>query len=108
MFAQVHKIREAERAAAFIVAHVRAGDGDEALRLGEGQRLQQDGVHHAEDGGVGADTDGQGENGHGGEARAFRQHAERVTQILPHGVHELVLHPSSKTNIVRARFIFYS
>src|SRR5438046_10306333 len=45
------------------------------------QRTQKNGVHHAENGGVGTDAESEREYGDGGEARAALQHAERIAEI---------------------------
>jgi hypothetical protein len=50
---------------------------DKALTLLEREGAEQDGVDQAEDGGVGADSQGEGENGDGGEAGVLAQGAER-------------------------------
>ena len=55
---------------------------DEAIGIVEGQGLQQDGVNHAEDGGIGTDTEGHDEYGNQGEAGALKQPPECVSQIL--------------------------
>ena len=44
---------------------------DEAIRIAERQGLQQDGVDHAEDGGIGANTEGHDEDGNQGKAGAL-------------------------------------
>ena len=46
-------------------------DHDELLRVGVRQRAKQDGVDDGEDGGVGADAEGEREDGDGGEGRDF-------------------------------------
>src|SRR5258706_6112181 len=57
------------------------------LRIGKGERPQQDGVDDAEDGGVGADTDRQAEHGDDGETRALEQHPEGKAKIADQGTH---------------------
>ena len=49
------------------------------------KRTQQQRIGEREDGGVRADADGQREHRDGGEARACRQHAEAVAEVLPQG-----------------------
>ena len=61
-------------------------DQRQAIGFLVGQRPQKDRVHHAEDGGVGADSQRQGEHGDGSERRAFRQRAKTVTQVLQDGL----------------------
>src|SRR5213078_3055346 len=54
---------------------------DQPLGLRIRQRTQKNGVHHAENGGVGTDAESEREYGDGGEARAALQHAERIAEI---------------------------
>src|SRR5277367_3008520 len=54
----------------------------EARRIFERERAQQDGVHDAEDGGVGADAEGKSEDGDGREAGRFRERADGIFQVL--------------------------
>ncbi len=49
------------------------GELHQAVLVREGKRLKQDGVDDAEDGGIGADAEGQGKNGHRREAAAVVQ-----------------------------------
>ena len=56
-----------------------------AARIGQGP--QQDGVYHAEDGGVGADAQRQREHGHRGESRVSAQLAKPVAQVLNQCLH---------------------
>src|SRR5207249_9054264 len=44
--------------------------------------MEEQRVHHAEDGRVGADTEGQGQTSHGAEARRLVQHAQAEARIL--------------------------
>ena len=44
--------------------------------------MEEDGVDDGEDGGVGADAEGERKNGDEREARAFFQHANAAAQIL--------------------------
>src|SRR5215469_112969 len=61
---------------------------DELLRMRHRQVAQQDLIGQREDGGVGADAQGESENGDGGEARRFSEHAKSEAQILEQGVEE--------------------
>ena len=54
----------------------------EFARVFDGQHAQQDLVHQGEHGGVGADAEGQGEDGDGGEDRGFDQSADGETEFL--------------------------
>ena len=63
-------------------AAVAAGDIGEAGRVADPQALEQRGVDQAEDRGVGADAQRQGQHGGHGEAGLPAQHAGGVAQIL--------------------------
>ena len=67
---------------------IRAGDADEARRIGIRERREEDAVHEAVDGGVGADPERQGEHGHGRERRAAPQHARAEAQVLRQRIEE--------------------
>ena len=60
---------------------VRSDQQHEPVRLAERQRPQQHGVDDGEDRGVGADAEGQGEHGHGREARPGQEDADRVSEV---------------------------
>ncbi len=64
-----------------LAAHV-APESHEAAGLGEGEGAEHDGIDHTEDGGIGADAEGEGERGDECEARAFAEAARGVAQIL--------------------------
>jgi hypothetical protein len=57
------------------------GDGEQPLRMRIGQRAQEYGVHHAEDGRIGADAQGQRGHGRGGKGGTFAQHTRGVAQV---------------------------
>ena len=57
------------------------------IRLLEGQRPEQDGVHHAEYRAVGADAEGEGRDGDEREAGRLPEPTERIDEVLPQGVH---------------------
>ena len=85
LVADVLQVRDGE-------AHLRDllgpfGQEDQPVRLLVGKGAQEDRVDHAEDRGVGADAQGKGQDGHGGESGAPRQHARAVTDVLPPGFH---------------------
>ena len=63
-----------------------APDHHALVGVGVGQRLQQDGVDDGEDGAVGADPEGEGENGGGREAGRAREGAGAAAGILPERV----------------------
>src|ERR1035437_3610306 len=54
---------------------------DQAVRIFLRERAQQDGVGHAEDGGAGADAEGDGQNGGGRKDGALAQPAECVREV---------------------------
>ncbi len=64
----------------------RRRDPHQLLGVGEGQRAQQERVHHAEDGNVGADAESENQNGDDGKARIAAQRAEGVLQVLQQNV----------------------
>ena len=51
-------------------------DKHDALRVRVGQRLEQDGADEAEDGGVGADAEGEDQQHHGGVQRGGAELAQ--------------------------------
>ena len=51
------------------------------------KRAQQDSVDEAEDGGVGADAEGESENGDGGEAWRLAEHPQPESEVLKKGLH---------------------
>ena len=57
-------------------------DEDEAARVAVGQAFQQDGVDHAEDGGVRAHAESEGEHGDQHETRALGEGAEGEAEVL--------------------------
>ena len=59
------------------------GEGDEAVRLGHGEPLEEDGVDEGEDGGVGTDPERERGDGDPREHRAPAQAAQRVPAVLP-------------------------
>src|SRR6185437_1624253 len=61
------------------------GEDGQLLGVGNRKRSQQGGVNQAEDGGVRAYAEGQGEQRHGGEAGGLEQHAEGVAEVGEHG-----------------------
>src|SRR5205823_4188802 len=64
----------------------RRGDPNQLLRIRKRKRLQQNGVHYAEYGDVGADGEGQDEHRDGGETAIAPQSAQCVTDVLPQNV----------------------
>ena len=62
-------------------------DHHQAVRRGEWERTQQDGVHHAENRGGGADTECEYGDGGDGEGRRFAQHAYGEPRVARHTFH---------------------
>src|SRR6185369_17472024 len=62
---------------------VAADDPDlgQLLRIADGQAPEPHGIEYLEDGGVGADTEGEGQRGHDGEPGTAPQRAERVANV---------------------------
>ncbi len=67
-------------------------DADDAIGVRVGKRLEQHRIHEAEDRRIGADADGKGQDGDGGEPRTLAECAHRVTDIPQQGRHETHLH----------------
>jgi hypothetical protein len=57
-------------------------DTHELLRVREGQWAEQNGVHHAESGDVGTNSQYKSQYRDNGKSGAFSQHSERVAQVL--------------------------
>ncbi len=72
---------------------------DQAGRRGIRERAEDDGIDDAENGGVGANAEGQGENRHEGECGAVTQGSHRVAQVLPQGF-EPVKRPHLSTGLL--------
>jgi hypothetical protein len=66
--------------AAFLSSAVKK-DAHEALGVRVGERLQKDAVHNGKDGGVGADSEREGENGNACEAGIFAERAQGVADV---------------------------
>jgi hypothetical protein len=54
----------------------------ELLGIADGKHLEQQSVERAEDGGVGANAESEGENSGEGESGRFGELAERVAKVL--------------------------
>ena len=65
-----------------------------------GQGFEQNGVHNAEDGGIGADAERQRDYGQSRESWRLRQHAQPVANVLPKRFH---LHSPSRRPISPGR-----
>ena len=64
------------------------GDLDQALGLRVGQRPEQDRAHHAVDGAVGADAQGEGGNRHQREPGGLPKPLQGVDEVLAQDVHD--------------------
>ena len=85
------------------VAEVGAGDGspdqrlvrpefrdvNQTVRVAVGQRLQEHGVHGAEDRCVRADAEGQRQDGNRRKARSLDKHPQAVARVLNEGFYEV-------------------
>jgi hypothetical protein len=83
----VLKIREGYRFRA-VVFHIFVKH-NQAVRIFEWERMQEDGSYDAEYGGVCADAEGESENCNGGEARRTPEHSQAVLQVLQQCLHIL-------------------
>ena len=70
-------------------------DHHEAVGLGIREGAKHYGVHEAEDGGIGADAEGERDPGGRGDAGVATQHPKSVFQILKHEI--------SKQSVDRSR-----
>src|SRR5438309_536503 len=77
----IEKIERIHDVAGTVMLDGRLPHADQPLGLRIRQRTEKNGVHHAENGGVGADAESEREYGDGGEARAALQHAEHIAEI---------------------------
>ena len=84
--AQIDVVGVGEGAVVIGLAGVAAVEADELVGLADGERLQQEGVHEAENRGIGADTQGEHEHGGGGEGRFPGEHPDAVREIV-HRIH---------------------
>jgi hypothetical protein len=75
----------------------------EACGIFERQRTKEHGVDDRKDGSVGADADSQGEDGDGGKAGGFSEHADAVAKVLSE-----VLNPSHVACIATFFFAFFN
>ena len=62
-------------------------DGEHLVEAGNREGTEDDRVHDAEAGGIGADAKGQRKNGSDCESRRLAQLAQCVAQVLKHGLH---------------------
>ena len=86
LFCALAEVVELETGEGGTVGVAEAGVEDgEAIGAGVGHRAEENGVDEAEDGGVGADADGQREDGESGKGGAATQLAEGVAEILGEG-----------------------
>lgn len=81
----VEKIRDGDAGVGQAQQRVGVVNIDEALGAGPGVGLEEDGVDDGEDGGVGADAQGQRGHGHGGEAGGLEERAEGEAEVRKHG-----------------------
>ena len=72
---------------AVVVAVDLGPDHDDAVGLVVGKGSEERGVDDAEDGGVGADAEGESEDGDGGEAGVFEEETEAEDEVAPTVAH---------------------
>jgi hypothetical protein len=96
---EIDEIGIAERAVHIVEVHIGALEPDEALALRKRKRLENDGVDDAEDGGVGADAEGQRQHHDGGETGLFREHTQGVANVLPQTIHLAIAPPQREVAI---------
>ena len=82
-----HEVGGRDVAALQPVLAVLLPDGDDARGIAEREVAQEHGVDHAEDGGIGADAEGQRQDRDGGEAGRLAEQAEPVAEVLRPGRH---------------------
>ena len=78
-------------------------DINEPFGMRIGQRAEQDGIDHAEDGNVRADTESESEDRERREARLFRDHSECVANVGQQGLHGIVRVKKSRSSSFRAQ-----
>ena len=80
LIAEIEEIRDRKASSSSVVAPCRVSsrhsDGDQLLRLRERQRLEENRVDHAEDGGVRADAEREREHGDESETGMFEELAK--------------------------------
>ena len=67
------------------------GHADQPVRPRVGKRPQEDGIDHAEDGGVGAYAEGERRDRHRREPGIPREHAQALPDVLPESLHRPLL-----------------
>ena len=76
------KIGEGDLEIRKIEGDVTRRDVDEFGGTRKWKRAEEDGVDDAKDRGVGANAQGQGQDGNGGEGRIFAEHAQTEADVL--------------------------
>ena len=79
---QIPKLRRGHAYILLVRATKVVEDAHELLRMREGQRPQQNAVHHAESGDIGANSQRQRQHRNNRKPGALEQHSERVAQVL--------------------------
>src|ERR1700756_213070 len=72
----------------------------------EGKRLQQNRVHHAENGGNGADAQSYGQEGGQGKSRRLAQGADAHSKIQEQGLHGISLRHSHENRHVSSHIAY--
>jgi hypothetical protein len=81
----VHEIRDGVAAPIAAVMAAVHGEQGQLLRIFYREEAKKDLVEQGEDGGVGAYTEGKGEDGNGGEARAAAEGAKGILEVAGRG-----------------------
>ena len=79
---QIPKLRRGHADVLFVRAMKVVEDAHELLGMREGKRPQQNGIHHAERGDVGANPQCQSQHRNNRKSGALEQHSECVAQVL--------------------------
>src|SRR5436190_22871121 len=87
LVAEIEEIRIAHRTELWrrsCFGEINSANGNKLLRRGKRQRLEEDRIDHAEDGGVGADSERESQDGDESEARMLDQLAQAVANVGHH------------------------
>src|SRR6266851_5895490 len=83
-------LRVCRRDVSCVVAFVNAAvlpNADQRIKITEVVGMEEQGIHHTEDGRIGADAQGQSQHTHNGEAWASPKRSQAVSQIGEQGFH---------------------
>ncbi len=83
----VHRVGDGVRPRVAAVVRPAAVEQHQFLRVLDWQQLENDLVDEGEDGGVGADAEGERKQGHRREERRLAERTNSVAEVLPKGCH---------------------